>query len=334
MKTRPLHKNLDTSYVSLSALLKYLRRKKFVGLVRFVTKGYEAEIFLTEENTLESRENDRIAGRISAGEDVLKNLLIRAGEPGGVIDVYQAVREPVVKKAIPGYEKPPEADVKPAEEDLKIADPPSPSEPEPLPENPAPATESESASDSDSLAEESATPEPEPEKTESLPQKAMSLKEKLGLPSLPFSFKRRFERKAAAREQEWNELLESSGEILRTIEDCLEREKLNFSWIFDKVRGEIFRDFPYLRPDSPTFAYQDGRISMEEEVDPNLFAASILETVGRILAKLEAHPRFAELHQTIIERLHRLLDRRQAQFDKFSMTKGLEQIVGLVSDDL
>src|SRR5215218_9234891 len=93
MKDRPIHENLDTSFVNLSALIKYLRRRQFAGYVRIELSGYEADIYLTAENQLKVREYDHIAGRIAEGEEALHRILIRAREPGGIINVYQTAAE-------------------------------------------------------------------------------------------------------------------------------------------------------------------------------------------------------------------------------------------------
>ena len=61
MKNRPLHENLDTSFVNLSALVKYLRRRLFIGQIRIEMNGYEADIYLTAENQLKVRDYDHIA---------------------------------------------------------------------------------------------------------------------------------------------------------------------------------------------------------------------------------------------------------------------------------
>ena len=93
MKHRPIHENLDTSFVNLSALVRYLRRRQFVGKVRVELSGYEADIFLGEANHLRALEHDRIAGRIAEGEEALQRILIRSREPGGIVGVFQEVSE-------------------------------------------------------------------------------------------------------------------------------------------------------------------------------------------------------------------------------------------------
>ena len=57
MKNLPIHQNLDTAFVNLSALIRYLRRRQFVGQVRVELNGYEADITLDEGNRLNVREH-------------------------------------------------------------------------------------------------------------------------------------------------------------------------------------------------------------------------------------------------------------------------------------
>jgi len=95
MKNHPIHGNPDTSFVNLSALLQYLRRRRFVGKVRVELSGYEADVILTAENQLKALEHDRIDGCIAEGKETLQRLLIRAREPSGIIYVYQTIEEEV-----------------------------------------------------------------------------------------------------------------------------------------------------------------------------------------------------------------------------------------------
>ncbi|HEY8559707.1 MAG TPA: hypothetical protein VIL74_04835 [Pyrinomonadaceae bacterium] len=93
MKKRPLYENLDTSFVNLSALVKYLRRRKFTGSVRIEFGEYAAEIQLSAGQQLKAREHDRAAGRLAEGVEALQRIFIRAREPGGAIGVYETIGE-------------------------------------------------------------------------------------------------------------------------------------------------------------------------------------------------------------------------------------------------
>ena len=90
MKKRPIHQNLNTSFVSVGALVRYLRDLQFVGSIRLEFASYEAEIVFTEKKTIRAREYDHISGQISHGEHALEQILIRSKEPHGRIHVLRA----------------------------------------------------------------------------------------------------------------------------------------------------------------------------------------------------------------------------------------------------
>lgn len=91
MNKQPIHQNLNTSFVNVAALVRYLRQLQFVGSVRIELSSYEADIVFTGSKSVRAREYDHIAGRISHGEHALKRILIRAKEPHGRIHVYKSV---------------------------------------------------------------------------------------------------------------------------------------------------------------------------------------------------------------------------------------------------
>lgn len=278
MKNRPIHENLDTSFVNLSALVKYLRRQQFVGNVRVELGGYAADIVLTAENGLKVREHDQITGRIAEGEEALQRLLIRAREPGGLIHVYQTVEE--TAKPAPVIEEKPVATNLPQNEKV-TKDAPKPS---------------------------------------------------LKLPKFPFELSNRVEARAKQTNlapNEWQTLLDLTGELLRTIDKSLAEANLNFSTAFEKARLEISADYPFLSPISGVFDYKNGKVSMEEQVSPTLFVASINETLRRILEKLGKNQKFLDVHRNTTQKILALIKTRKSLYDKFSITPQLEKIVGV-----
>ncbi len=90
MKKQPIHQNLNTTFVNVEALVRYLRGLSFVGSIRIELASYEAEIVFTPSRMVRAREYDHDAGRISHGEDALQRILVRAREPHGRIHVYKA----------------------------------------------------------------------------------------------------------------------------------------------------------------------------------------------------------------------------------------------------
>ncbi len=100
MMKYPIHENLNTSFVNLAALVRYLRGMQFVGTIHIELSSYEADIEFTPSNTMRACENDHIAGRIAHGEHALQRILIRAKEPGGLIHVLQDTPSELHKKRI------------------------------------------------------------------------------------------------------------------------------------------------------------------------------------------------------------------------------------------
>lgn len=309
MKIGSTHKNLNTSYVNLSALLKYLRRHKFVGRVRFESKGYEADIFFSKKKGIEARENDHISGRIAVGDDVLPRIFVRAHEADGIINIFDKADE---KKSV---------NVAAADESL--------------------------GTDFTEVAEN--IPIQKPIGRDVLDnhlneQKPISLKEKLGLPSLPFSFGKSREQKSLSIEshslpevvelependplQDWHELLGLIGEILRSVDESLAKSNLNFVWVFEKVRAEVFENYPFLHPNSTVFEYQNGVVSMKEQINNNLFVASIAECLERLIGKLQTHPKYNEVRTSVIWNILELMNKNHKLYDKFFITQQLERVV-------
>ena len=93
MNSRILYENLDTSFVNLWALLRYLIQRGIVGRVHVRLEDYTADVFLTGSSTPMVHEIDHAAGRESLEEAALHRLVVRAREPGGAITVYEGADE-------------------------------------------------------------------------------------------------------------------------------------------------------------------------------------------------------------------------------------------------
>lgn len=306
MKNRPIHENLDTSFVNLSALVKYLRRRQFAGYVRIELSGYEADIYLTAENQLKVREYDHIAGRVAEGEEALQRILIRSREPGGIINVYQTVAESetvVEKKEIVIEKK------EPVKEPVI--------ESKPLIENQPLRAETNGTNGN---GNGNGNGKSAPLKSDETPPKSK-------LPNLPFEFTNKVESRAkqqnlSAEDREM--LLNLTGELLGTVDRCLGMAKLEFSTAFQKACAEISADYPFLA----ALGYQKGKLTVSEQTNPKFFVAGILEALRRILEKLGGNPKFGEVYRYTTQRMLALNHQRKPFYDKFFITKPLEKILG------
>lgn len=87
-KNFTVYENLDTSFVNLGALLRYLQQRDFTGRVQLDMGDYRAEVLLRRGERPLCREQDTTTGREAEGEAALQRLLVRALDAGGIISVY------------------------------------------------------------------------------------------------------------------------------------------------------------------------------------------------------------------------------------------------------
>ena len=81
--------SLNTSYVSLSGLIRHLREQEFAGSIHVVLNQYEAEIRLNGKGVAAVSEIDPATRRASQTEGAMERMLVHAREPGGTITVYE-----------------------------------------------------------------------------------------------------------------------------------------------------------------------------------------------------------------------------------------------------
>ena len=320
MKNRPIHENLDTSFVNLSALVKYLRRRQFAGSVRIELSGYEADIYLTAENVLKVREYDHIAGRIAEGEEALQRILIRAREPGGIINVYQTVSEAevVTKKAV-------EIIVEKKETEIVVEK----KSPLPAAQNRPLIAEVKTNGNGQPKQKFPANGHAANGKNAPLKTEDNQPATKLSLPNLPFEFTNKVEgraKKPALSAEDREMLLNLTGELLGTIDRALALAKLEFPSAFQKACAEISADYPFLA----TLDYGKGKIYYADaDTNPKFFVVGVLEVLRRILERLARNAKFSEVHRYTTQKILTLMHQRRPFYDRFSITKPLERILGV-----
>ena len=99
---RALHENLDTAYVNLAALMRYLQQRDFTGRVHVELDEYDGDIYLTAREPVSARERDHVTGREDVGQSALQRILVRASEPGGRVSVYEGAGGDAPAKAAAG----------------------------------------------------------------------------------------------------------------------------------------------------------------------------------------------------------------------------------------
>ncbi len=87
--SRVVYKNLDTSFVNLWALLRYLSQRDFVGRVHVELKDYVADVFLNGTQAPLLHEVDHASASDVTEEAALHRLVLRVRESPGSISVFE-----------------------------------------------------------------------------------------------------------------------------------------------------------------------------------------------------------------------------------------------------
>ena len=154
--SRVLYENLDTTFVNLWGLLRYLSQRSFIGRVHVKLENYTADVFLNGSETPLVHEVDGAAGSDVIEEAGLHRLVLRVRESPGLITVFEGEHEAMA----------PQRAAEAVEPDAAGEDTVAPvSDPAPL-EEPAVATPESVSPTLDTVSEVQAsatvTPEPEP----------------------------------------------------------------------------------------------------------------------------------------------------------------------------
>jgi hypothetical protein len=82
--------SLDTAFVSLAGLIRYLREQNFSGRVHVALEDYDADVFIYPDGSPSVWEIDRLTGLSARGDGAFERLMVRSREPGGRITIYSA----------------------------------------------------------------------------------------------------------------------------------------------------------------------------------------------------------------------------------------------------
>ncbi|MDH3493635.1 MAG: hypothetical protein OEM82_08810 [Acidobacteriota bacterium] len=345
MNCQALHQNLDTTFVNLSALIKYLRKRQFVGIVNIQLNGYRAEIHLKANHKIDVREDDRISGRISTGKEAFQRVLIRSREPGGSINVYQLKITENKADAGPSLQN----------GSVPKARPRRAASPAPLQQTPEIHRAKAGNSSPKPKTKPNGCEKPRIAKTPGEYQRRDELipldlaefvpktnaesrveenpvRHQTSLPDFPFELTNKVELKARQRQlatEDWQTLLKLTVELLGVVDRSLENHRLDFAAAYRKACAEIACDYPFMNPALKIFDYENGRVTMKKQVNEAVFVNSVAESLGRIIEKLGQNPKFGTVYRDTNHLIIALINKRKTSYDRFGFTVPLERIVGL-----
>lgn len=309
MKKYPIHENLNTSFVDLSALIDFLTDLQFVGSIHVELSSYDADIMFTESRNVLAREYDHIAGKSTYGKNALDRILWRSKEPRGRIHVYQGGVTVTSRDLC----------------DIFIDE--------------SIAAEARSAignlSDTPVASFDSALMRIIPACDDfDIDDDVFDLDSEPTLPDLPYVLRDAAEKERAAADaklptqKEWSELLDLTAELLRTIEGSLKCSDFNFGKAFENASALVAAEHPFLDPAAGGLQYTDGWLTIGRRMEPKEFVAGIADVLSRMFQRMREDARFGKpLHWTM-HRVRVLMQVRRKLYEKFGIENRLEMIIG------
>ena len=314
VSSRILYENLDTSFVNLWALLRYLMKRGLVGRVHVELEDYTADVFLTGTSTPMVHEVDRASGREAMEEAALHRLVLRAREPGGTITVYEGEDE-ASGDALTIISEPP----------APVAEPPAPAE--------APPAAAGSAARPIALPPGYASASMQTVTNEPIRPDPISVTNLRGAPSRPgleSAGSKMIDAltNAPQKGSEWADLVEISAELIAAVERAATGVGADFSSIFKTVRLELADDYTFLDPSQNRFDYANARIRINAKPGAGPYVAGLSESLRRVVDKIANGERAGRIRERVALDLALLVRKRREALTRFNLDMQLDRIAG------
>jgi len=296
--SKPLHENLDTTFVNLWSLLRSLTQKGFIGRVHVESTDYSADVFMNGSSAPIVHEIDRAAGTETIEEAALHRLVLRARETPGTISLFEGADEAAaVPTLAPTY-------AKPASTASVVVEQPADRSPD----------VSAATVDEDRKTEAPVTPIAEPSSVfEAVIAKQLSE-----------------EIYPAGSYNDWPAILATTGELIGAIERGINASGGDFDSLFQAARVELADDYSFLDPFSQTFAYANGVASLNHQPAVSVFVSGLSEALRRTIDRVAVGERARRIRErvalemlTVARRQIVVLERSgfQAQLDRIAGTR-------------
>jgi len=288
VNSRILYENLDTSFVNLWALLRYLMQRGVVGRIHVELPDYTADVFLNGSSTPMVHEVDQATGRDSLEEAALHRLVVRAREPGGTITVYEGEAEAAngAQKPTPesaavasGFAAPDVYEVNGVDETVDATRPATVSSPPIL---------------------------------ESAASKMIAAVQKSN----------------AGKGGDWLALIGISGELIAAIESAATGVGADFAAIFNATRLELADDYTFLDPSANRFSYADRVVKISAKPGAGPYVAAIGELLRRVVDKIAVGERGGRIRERVALELAKLARKRREPLTQFNLDMQLDRIAG------
>jgi len=287
---RTVYENLDTSFVNLWALLRYLSQRSFTGRVHVELQNYSADVFINGSDTPLVHEIDREAGSDVIEEAALHRLVLRVRESPGSITVFEGAdeaRAPQSHKTI---------NQNAADEASEEETVPAISEPR-LPPDPVAAT-------------------PAAMRSASVPATAAAAVNPADADVAP------------ATEMELTDAVHASGEVIAGVESAATSAGMDFAALLREWQIKLADDYPFLDPMSGQFQYENSTASVSGTVAVQSYVTGVSEALRGVVDQLAQGERARRTRERVALELARVARKNHEALARSGFRSHLDRIAG------
>jgi hypothetical protein len=287
-KQKPLHENLDTTFVNLWSLLRTLTQKNFIGRVHVELTDYSADIFMNGSSTPVVHEIDRTTGTETTEETGLHRVVLRARETPGTINVFEGATEAT-----------------PVKSDAASATA-APSAPSPEPVAPRVEVPQSAPAETTKPTSESRPAASDQDASEALTEDLYR----------------------TGSYQDWPAILATTGELIAAIERGLNATGGNFDSLFGGTRLELADDYSFLDPMARKFNYENGVASLGAQLSVNVFVSGLSEALRRTVDRAAVGDRARRVRERVAIEMLSIARKRSEVMERSGFGPQLDRIAG------
>ena len=294
-KAKPLHENLDTTFVNLWSLLRSLTQKGFIGRVHVESTDYSADVFMNGSAAPLVHEVDRASGTESFEEAALHRLVLRAREHPGKISVFEGADEAA---SVPTALRP---SAPPAETAAAMNQP----------------------SASAAIPAESFTEDQTPKIRASTAAEPASVRDEVR-PSETLSD----DFYPAGSYNDWPAILKATGELIGGIENGINASGADFAVLFQAARVEFADDYSFLDPFSQTFVYENGVATLSHELPVKTFSSALGQVLRLTIDRAAAGERERRIRERVALEMLAVARKHRDVLERCGFQDQLDRIAG------
>jgi len=126
---------------------------------------------------------------------------------------------------------------------------------------------------------------------------------------------------------DWDVMLDLTAELLRTVDQSLEKSGIRFADVFANACALVSEECPFIDPNRGLFEYSGGNVRVGTVMSSGRFLDAVTKALGRVFDRLRDEPEFEKLLLSTSLRIRTLMRNRNDAYQRLGFAKRLHQML-------